>query len=372
VLFRSVQNKASWDEEKCRYEDELKKLHVEYADLKRQHEEVLVKNKRLETENKYVEELRKKDLEITIRKELMLEVELKKKSSDAERAAHLLEQLRLKQERIKELESQIGRMERATTSDRHNYERQMHENRQVARKFEKECEEAKKEAETARKEAKLWKEKYTEVEQHKEKLIRPVPNKLSAYIQPIVNPNQFNQTSDSNDISPQSKSIHESSVERDRPPSASSNPGGYMPQMFNQNSQLPHGMSPTPMYHMRGLPPPPMYRPQFVPPPPPSFMPGRMPFDRNGAAPSPDMMSQYMNRMPLMPPGAIPNPNYPSPQQLRQMQTGTPLSMLQQNLNGQLSPGQQNMYNNNDTTINQQQKQQQQQDNSNKLNYTTV
>ena len=345
-----------WEEEKAKFEADYKQSRMEYDEVRSKLDEAIVRVKRLETENKLCEELRVKDIERNVRKEFLLEAELKKKTSDAERAAHLLEQLRLKQERIQELEAQIGRIERATTNDRHNYEKQMHENRQVARKFEKECEEAKREAETVRKEAKLWKDKFNEIEQYKEKLIRPVPNKMSSFMQPIVNPNMNHQQSDSNDTSPQSKSVHESSIERERPPSASSNPGGYAPQMYNPNAQLPHGMSPTPMTHpmyMRGMPPS-LYRPPFPPPTP--MFPGRMPFDmynnamNRNTAPSPDMMSQYMNRLPGNGIGVPPigMPGYPSPQ--RQMQSGTPVSSLQQNFNTSSSPGQQNtpyMNNNN-------------------------
>ena len=225
----------------------------------------------------------------------------------------------------------------------------MHEIRIAARKFEKESEEAKKEAESARKEAKLWKEKYNEVEQYKEKLIRPVPNKMSAYMQPIINPNlNGSMNHDSSDVSPQSKSIHESSVERERPPSTSSNSAGYVPppsmyapQATIPNQALPTGMSPTPMAHpamfMRGMPPP-MYRTPFPGPPP--FLPGLT----RPTAPSPDIMAQYMSRLPsVIPPMMPPGASYPSPQQpLRQ----TPLSF--NSPPSQVSPGQpQYPYNNN-------------------------
>ena len=349
-LVVESQNKDAWAVEKSKLVTEYQNVCTQYEELKKQLDEAIARVKRLETENKLFEELRVKDIERNVRKEFMLEAELKKKSSDAERAAHLLEQLRLKQERIQELEAQIGRIERATTSDRHNYEKQMHENRQIARKFEKESEEAKREAESARKEAKLWKDKFNDIEQYKDKLIRPVPNKIS-YIQPIAtaNTNHNHQLNDSNDLSPQSKSLHESSVERERPPSTSSNSGGYVPPMYNPNTQLPHGISPTPIAHpmyMRGMPLP-MYRPPFPPQP---FPPARMPFElynntnNKNTAPSPDIMSQYMSRLPnvgLPPIGMPPVTGYPSPQ----IQRHTPLSMLQPNLNNssqQASPGQAN------------------------------
>ena len=89
-LQTDAQEKASWESEKSKYELELKSTRKEYDDIKRQYDESIVRVKRLETENKLFEELRVKDIERNVRKEFLLEAELKKKSSDAERAAHLL------------------------------------------------------------------------------------------------------------------------------------------------------------------------------------------------------------------------------------------------------------------------------------------
>jgi len=76
--------------------------------------------------------------------------QLKKKSTEAERNALLLEQLRVKQERIHELESQFGKIERQSTSERQTHEKQAHETWLQMRKIERELKDARAELNTAK------------------------------------------------------------------------------------------------------------------------------------------------------------------------------------------------------------------------------
>lgn len=69
--------------------------------------------------------------------------QLKKKKTEAEKNALLLEQLRAKSERIHELEAQFSRIEKQSTSERQTYEKQAHETWLQSRKAERELKDAK-------------------------------------------------------------------------------------------------------------------------------------------------------------------------------------------------------------------------------------
>ena len=71
-----------------------------------------------------------------------LDSQLKKKSSDADKISHFLEQLRIKQERIQELESKSAHYERQSNQERQTFDKQAHENWLNARKIEKELKES--------------------------------------------------------------------------------------------------------------------------------------------------------------------------------------------------------------------------------------
>ena len=72
-----------------------------------------------------------------------LNEQLKKKSTEGEKNVILLEKLRVKQERIQELESQLAKIERQTSSERQTNEKQAHETWLQTRKIERELTSAK-------------------------------------------------------------------------------------------------------------------------------------------------------------------------------------------------------------------------------------
>lgn len=98
--------------------------------------------KEQEMQNSLLNELREKDTKQHIKALTDLDVQLKKKSSDADKVSHFLEQLRVKQERIQELESQFARVERQANQERQTFDRQTHETWLNARKIEKELKES--------------------------------------------------------------------------------------------------------------------------------------------------------------------------------------------------------------------------------------
>ena len=60
-------------------------------------------------QNRLLNELLEKDTKQLIKALTDLDLESKKKSSDADRISHFLDQLRIKKERIQELESQFSK-----------------------------------------------------------------------------------------------------------------------------------------------------------------------------------------------------------------------------------------------------------------------
>lgn len=99
-------------------------------------------NKDQEMQIRLLNELREKDTKQHLRALSDLDSQLKKKSNDADKISHFLEQLRVKQERIQELETQLARIERQSNQERQQNDKQMHENWLQARKIEKELKEA--------------------------------------------------------------------------------------------------------------------------------------------------------------------------------------------------------------------------------------
>merc|ERR1719223_1264760 len=79
--------------------------------------------KEQEMQNNLLNELREKDTKQHIKALTDLDTQLKKKSSDADKISHFLEQLRIKQERIQELESQFSRIERQANQERQTFDR---------------------------------------------------------------------------------------------------------------------------------------------------------------------------------------------------------------------------------------------------------
>ncbi len=98
--------------------------------------------KEQEMQNKLLNELREKDTKQHIKALTDLDLQLKKKSSDADKISHFLEQLRIKQERIQELESSLARVERQSNQERQTFDKQTHETWLNARKIEKDLKEA--------------------------------------------------------------------------------------------------------------------------------------------------------------------------------------------------------------------------------------
>lgn len=79
-----------------------------------------------------------------------LDNQLKKKSNEAEKSSLLLDQMRVKQERIQELEQQFGKIERQSNAERQAHEKQAHETWLQMRKIERELKDVRAELASAR------------------------------------------------------------------------------------------------------------------------------------------------------------------------------------------------------------------------------
>jgi chromosome segregation ATPase len=88
-------------------------------------------------------EMRAQDIKHHVKAMNEMETQLKKKCTEAEKVTHLLEQIKLKQERLQDLESQFARIERQSNQERQTYEKQAHENWLNNRKVDKELKETK-------------------------------------------------------------------------------------------------------------------------------------------------------------------------------------------------------------------------------------
>lgn len=79
-----------------------------------------------------------------------LDNQLKKKIAEAEKNSAFLDQIRVKQERISELEQQFAKIERQSTSERQSHEKQAHETWLQMRKIERELKDVRAELSTTK------------------------------------------------------------------------------------------------------------------------------------------------------------------------------------------------------------------------------
>jgi DNA repair exonuclease SbcCD ATPase subunit len=113
------------------------------AEKERSIETLKAKLKDAELQVKMARELREQDTKQHVKTMNDMDTQLKKKSNEAEKVSHLLEQIKLKQERLHELEGQFARIERQSNQERQTYEKQAHENWLNGRKIDKELKETK-------------------------------------------------------------------------------------------------------------------------------------------------------------------------------------------------------------------------------------
>ena len=131
------------------YDHVLEKLHEKDSlctQLTNKQREMDKTSKEHEMQLRLMAELREKDTKQHLKLMSELDSQLKKKSTEADKGSHLLDQLRVKQERIQELETQFARIEKQANQERQTYEKQVHENWLGSRKLEKELKECKQEA----------------------------------------------------------------------------------------------------------------------------------------------------------------------------------------------------------------------------------
>ncbi len=87
-------------------------------------------------------ELREKDAKQHLKSLAELDTQLKKKTTESEKVSHLLEQLRVKQERIHEMEGLVSRTEKQANQERQTFEKQVHENWLASKKIDKQLRDA--------------------------------------------------------------------------------------------------------------------------------------------------------------------------------------------------------------------------------------
>ncbi len=124
-------------------EERLDERQTLITRLEHRQKELEKANKDQEMQIRLLNELREKDTKQHLKALSELDSQLKKKSNDADKISHFLEQLRVKQERIQELETQLARVERQANQERQQSDKQMHENWLQSRKIEKELKESK-------------------------------------------------------------------------------------------------------------------------------------------------------------------------------------------------------------------------------------
>ncbi|RNA24471.1 melanoma inhibitory activity 3 [Brachionus plicatilis] len=103
-----------------------------------------------EMQIRLLNELREKDTKQHVKALTELDSQLKKKTADADKVGHYMEQLRAKQERIQELEGNLARVEKQSNIERQTFEKQTHENWLNAKKLDKELRETRLELENLR------------------------------------------------------------------------------------------------------------------------------------------------------------------------------------------------------------------------------
>lgn len=183
-----------------------------------------------EMQIKLLNELREKDTKQHLKALSEIDTQLKRKSTDADKVSHLLDQIRVKQERIQELESSLSRVERQSNQERQTFEKQAHETWLQSRRIEKELREARVELASVR-------EKYAELEfAHKSLSNEHSVMKKSADMQSYIN--QIPHHAHKMMVAASGKAPSESGMSEGaaadlispppRPPSTSSNPGGIM------------------------------------------------------------------------------------------------------------------------------------------------
>lgn len=184
--------------------------------------------KESEMQIKLLNELREKDTKQHLKALSEIDGQLKKKSTDADKVSHLLDQIRVKQERIQELESSLSRVERQSNQERQTFEKQTHETWLQSKRIEKELRESRIELATMR-------DKYGELEfAHKSVLAENSMLKKSADMQNYINqiPHHTNKTTLPAKAPSESGMSEGAAAEfissPPRPPSTSSNPGGIM------------------------------------------------------------------------------------------------------------------------------------------------
>lgn len=180
-----------------------------------------------EMQIKLLNELREKDTKQHLKALSEIDTQLKKKSSDADKVSHLLDQIRIKQERIHELESSLSRVERQSNQERQTFEKQTHETWLQSKRIEKELREC-------RLELAAMREKNAELEYaHKAALTECSMLKKTADMQNYINqiPHHTHKATAAAKA-PSESGMSEPAVGEllppPRPPSTSSNPGGIM------------------------------------------------------------------------------------------------------------------------------------------------
>ena len=96
-------------------------------------------------------ELREKDAKQHLKSLSELDTQLKKKTTESEKVSHLLEQLRIKQERIQELDAQLNRIEKQSNQERQTFEKQVHDNWLASKRIDKQLRDAQAEVESLQK-----------------------------------------------------------------------------------------------------------------------------------------------------------------------------------------------------------------------------
>ena len=110
IESRSLYESKTKDCEQLTQQLNEQSASVEKMSMKHKENERTLKEHEMQI--KLLNELREKDTKQHIKVLTELDAQLKKKSTDADKATHFLDQLRVKQERIQELEQQNARMEK--------------------------------------------------------------------------------------------------------------------------------------------------------------------------------------------------------------------------------------------------------------------
>lgn len=127
-----------------------------------------------------------------------LDNQLKKKNAESEKSTLLLDQMRVKQERIHELEQQFAKIERQSTSERQAHEKQAHETWLQMRKIERELKDVRAELGTA-KERLADADANLKAAQNENQMLKQTIVKFQSSYQLMPSPGRRSTGSDSND-----------------------------------------------------------------------------------------------------------------------------------------------------------------------------